>query len=142
MNGNPFLEELVKINILQLNMDILDAAMITKLVRRSVDKRSKTTQLLLYNSQNCFVSYINDLFEGFCCPSLDQFIKKLQTGRIFCQIARKELVYFLRIGVSQNRCITNLQKSTRFAHLIHTTKISLTAWPFLILNEPPCKVNF
>ena len=76
MNDNPFVEDLLTLNILLHDIHILDGNIIGEFARRSVEKNKNTVQILTYNNQICYVNKIDAVFKSNRCPSSDTFFNK------------------------------------------------------------------
>ena len=76
MNDISVVEDLLTLNILRYDIDFVDANIIGKLARRSVQKYENTVQLLRYSNHLCYVNNINAVFECFRCPNCGTFFFK------------------------------------------------------------------
>ena len=76
MNDIPIVEDQLAPNILLYDIDIVDGNIIGELARRSVQKYDKTSRLLRYNNQICYVSNIKAVFQSFLCPNCDTFFNR------------------------------------------------------------------
>ena len=76
MDDVPSVEDIVHINIFIYDIDLIDGAMVGKLVRRSIKKYEKNVQLIRYNSHICYVDNIHALFKAFRCPNCDTYFQK------------------------------------------------------------------
>ena len=76
MDNIPSVEDIVGIKIFIYNIDLIDAAMVGELVRRSIKKYEKNVQVIRYNSHICYVDNINALFKAFRCPTCDTYFQK------------------------------------------------------------------
>ena len=72
MNDNPFVEDLLAVNIVLYETDAVDAKIIGEHARRSVQKFENTVQLLRYNNHICCVNNINAVFQSFRCSFLNE----------------------------------------------------------------------
>ena len=73
MNDDPFVEDLLTLNILLYDRKIVDGNIIGELARRSVQKYENTVQLLRYNNHICYVNNINAVFQFFAALIVTPF---------------------------------------------------------------------
>ena len=76
LNDNPFVEDLLTINIVLYDIDNVDGNLIGELARQSVQKYENTVRLLRYNNRICYVNNINATFQSFRCPNCDTFFNR------------------------------------------------------------------
>ena len=80
MVDNPFVEDIVVINIFIFDIDLIDGAVVEELAQRSIKKYEKNVQLIRYNSHNCYVDNIHALVKAFRSPTCDTYFQK--TGNL------------------------------------------------------------
>ena len=76
INDNPFVEDLLTVNILLYDINIVDGNIIGELARRSVQKYDNTVRLLRYNNHMFYLSNIIAVFQSFRCPNCDTFFNR------------------------------------------------------------------
>ena len=73
---NPFVEDLLTLNIVLYDIDIVDGNNIGELNRRILQKYNNTVRLLWYNIHIDYVSNIKAVFQAFRCPKCDIFFTR------------------------------------------------------------------
>ena len=86
MDDIPSVEDIVVINFFIYDIDRMDGVMIGELARRSIKKYEKNVQLIRYDSHNCYVDNIHELFKALHCQTCDTYIQK--TGKLERHLVR------------------------------------------------------